>query len=217
MSSGEIHRPRRIVEGTSARQEAGPAALPRQADRFQRALLQGAGPARRTDASRPRPAPAEPAPPAVPVPAGPTPAGPQGPAHGAVEVRRSAPAVAVLFAPQAARDAAKQEAQPQGASEEAADEEPDGWEQALVQLIARLCASTDLDIQAWTVTLPMNPRVLPQTSLQLSFSPLRLALRFSTESSGALSLLSRHRESLAALLSQALPKGRLTDIDIDIT
>lgn len=93
-------------------------------------------------------------------------------------------------------------------------EDADAWAQQLVHAIVTLCERTDPAIEAWSVTLPMEPRMLPHTELHLSLSRHRIALRFQTLSPESLRLLSLHRASLPSWLRQSLSGDR--DIDIEI-
>jgi hypothetical protein len=98
---------------------------------------------------------------------------------------------------------------------DAADEpDDDGWQAELARWIAQLCNGADAGLEGWSVTLPMKARILPQTTLRLELSPHWLALRFHTGSARALSLLSRHRTSLEALLRESLKRELPIDIEI---
>ena len=67
----------------------------------------------------------------------------------------------------------------------------------------------------WTVTVPMDPQVLPDTELRLHLSPHWLSLRFTTQSQRAARLISLHRPRLLSQLEHManLPHG----IDIEVT
>ncbi|UXH78298.1 type III secretion HpaP family protein [Roseateles amylovorans] len=91
---------------------------------------------------------------------------------------------------------------------------PQGWDAALVDTISLLCRSSDPNFHSWTILVPLNPETLPHTELRLSFSPHRLQLRFSTQSTRSLALVSAHHEALRGLLRQALPDDRHIDIEI---
>lgn len=91
---------------------------------------------------------------------------------------------------------------------------PDGWDTALVDTISLLCRSSDPNFHSWTILVPLNPETLPHTELRLTFSPHRLQLRFSTQSTRSLALVSAHHDALRDLLRQALPDDRHIDIDI---
>jgi hypothetical protein len=89
------------------------------------------------------------------------------------------------------------------------------WEQSLAQLVHTLCSSSDPSITHWTIQVPLDPDALPETTLHLALSPRRLQLRFNTQSSWSLRLLSDRTKSLVQLLQQTLPD--LRDIDVELT
>ncbi len=91
---------------------------------------------------------------------------------------------------------------------------PQGWDAALVDTISLLCRGADPHFHSWTILVPLNPETLPHTELRLSFSPHRLQLRFSTQSTRSLALVSAHHDALRSLLRQALPDDRHIDIEI---
>lgn len=90
----------------------------------------------------------------------------------------------------------------------------DDWPERMASTIATLCARADPAIVNWTVTIPMDPVVLPETTLQLSLSPHWLALRFSTLSPQSHHLVCRYRPRLLEQLERLpqLPHG----IDIEV-
>jgi flagellar hook-length control protein FliK len=91
----------------------------------------------------------------------------------------------------------------------------DPWPQQMAQTIAALCARAEPSFVNWTVTLPMDPQVLPQTDLRLSLSQHWLSLRFITQSPQAHHLVCSHRHRLIEQLERLpqLPHG----IDIEVT
>ncbi len=113
-----------------------------------------------------------------------------------------------------------------GPAPEALDVPPDGdgldtppaaaddWPQRMAASIATLCARADPAIVNWTVTIPMDPAVLPDTTLQLSLSQHWLALRFSTQSPHSHHLVCQYRPRLLEQLERLpqLPHG----IDIEV-
>jgi len=211
MSDPQVRRPRRIIPTEAP--PAPSASQLRLAERFQRALQQG----RRHDAApavrRPRAAAAAASTAAASAEAAEQPAAEQrGPAPQALAAQAAAglsPAWQLEFMPPA-------EAEGDGGWDKAAPVlGREGWDEDLVHAIVTLCLRTDPSFEAWAVVVPMDPRVLPQTELHLSFSRHRMSLRFHTQSTQSVRLLSRHRPSLAAMLQQALPETR--EIDIDIT
>jgi len=90
----------------------------------------------------------------------------------------------------------------------------DDWPERMAASIATLCARADPAIVNWTVTIPMDPAVLPDTTLQLSLSQHWLALRFSTQSPQSHHLVCRYRPRLLEQLERLpqLPHG----IDIEV-
>ena len=90
----------------------------------------------------------------------------------------------------------------------------DAWPEQLADTIADLFRRADPAFVSWTVTVPMDPEVLPETELRLSLSPHWLSLRFAARSPEASHLLLRHRPRLQSLLERTpnLPHG----IDIEI-
>lgn len=89
-----------------------------------------------------------------------------------------------------------------------------GWDSALVETVALLCRSSDPAFHSWTVQVPLDPETLPHTELRLTFSPHHLQLRFLTQSTRSLHLVSSHLDALHALMRDALPDARHIDIDI---
>ncbi|OWQ47975.1 hypothetical protein CDL60_05120 [Roseateles noduli] len=91
---------------------------------------------------------------------------------------------------------------------------PEGWERELADTVATLCRSSEPAFHSWTIQVPVDAETLPHTELRLSFSPHQLALRFSTQSTRSLALISAHQSQLRALLVRALPGDRHIEIDI---
>jgi hypothetical protein len=91
----------------------------------------------------------------------------------------------------------------------------DPWPEQMAQTIAALCARAAPSFVNWTVTLPMDPLVLPETDLRLSLSQHWLSLRFITQSPHSHHLVSTHRHKLLEQLERLpqLPHG----IDIEVT
>lgn len=91
----------------------------------------------------------------------------------------------------------------------------DAWPEEMAKMIATLCARADPAFVTWTVTVPMDPQVLPDTELRLHLSPHWLSLRFTTQSQRAIRLISLHRPRLLSQLEHManLPHG----IDIEVT
>lgn len=96
-----------------------------------------------------------------------------------------------------------------------ADVAQDPWPEQMAQTIAALCARAAPSFVNWTVTLPMDPLVLPETDLRLSLSQHWLSLRFITQSAHSHHLVSTHRHKLLEQLEllPQLPHG----IDIEVT
>ncbi|MDA8522833.1 hypothetical protein M5C95_18870 [Acidovorax sp. NCPPB 4044] len=97
----------------------------------------------------------------------------------------------------------------------AAPEAPPAWLQDTVQRIAWLSAQADPAFQSWSVTVPMDPAVLPECELGLSLSPYAMSLRFRTGSSESARLISLHRDPLRAQLEALGPSPRGIDIDLE--
>lgn len=88
------------------------------------------------------------------------------------------------------------------------------WLQDMAQQVARLCTEGDPRFQCWSVTLPLDPAVLPDCELRLELSPGAMTLRFRTASPQSAALVCRHRDALRARL-EALPSSPPA-IDIDL-
>ena len=90
----------------------------------------------------------------------------------------------------------------------------DAWPDQMAKMIAGLCTRADPAFVTWTVTVPMDPQVLPDTELRLHLSPHWLSLRFATQSQRAAGLISLHRPRLQSQLEHManLPHG----IDIEV-
>ncbi len=91
---------------------------------------------------------------------------------------------------------------------------PEGWERELADTVATLCRSSEPNFHSWTIQVPVDAETLPHTELRLTFSPHQLTLRFSTQSTRSLALISAHQSQLRALLVRALPGDRHIEIDI---
>jgi len=91
----------------------------------------------------------------------------------------------------------------------------DDWTGSLAAMVASLCLQSDPAFESWSIVVPLDPRVLPETELRLSLSRHRLSVRFHTQSAHSLQLVFAHRSSLLRLIEQAMPSNR--DIDIDVT
>lgn len=228
MNDEEIRRIRRLVVA-DPQVPPPPPVDPRQAERFHRAL----GGARRTGApvdavtSR-EAAPATPS--APPAPSSPSIAkrkeSPREEARPAVDGHRPRPPVSAV------REIAAREAQEAEADEEAALPDPsvtappmpipnvawtplpEGWERELTETVSALCRSSEPNFHSWTIQIPVDAETLPHTELRLTFSPHHLLLRFSTQSTRSLALISTHQSQLRALLVRALPGDRHIEIDI---
>lgn len=89
------------------------------------------------------------------------------------------------------------------------------WLQDTVQRIAWLCSRADPAFQSWSVTVPMDPAVLPDSEVALSLSPYAMHLRFRTGSPESAHLISLHRDPLRAQLEALGPGQRGIDIDLE--
>jgi hypothetical protein len=85
----------------------------------------------------------------------------------------------------------------------------------MAQQIVQLCRRADPAFVTWTVTVPLDPDVLPDTELRIHLSEHWLSLRFASHSPRSTDLIFRHRSRLQLLLERTpnLPHG----IDIEVT
>jgi hypothetical protein len=244
MSRTESRRPIRVLSAdeiallrqqqNQAPRSAAQLAALQSADRFRRTL---AGPSRRAEAAAPaaspRPAPPTSAPPtsllpssAQPHPAQPAKAGAGLALHAVVQelpANDEPAATEPLLAADTQWLALAAHQLPDGEAGTAAltdglavPELPrDPWPEQMAHTIAGLCARAEPAFVNWTVTLPMDPQVLPETDLRLSLSQHWLSLRFITQSPRSHHLVCRYRQSLLAELERLpnLPHG----IDIEVT
>jgi hypothetical protein len=88
------------------------------------------------------------------------------------------------------------------------------WLHDMVEQVAVLCAQGDPRFQHWSLMLPLDPAVLPDSELRLGLSPGAMTLRFRTGSPQATALVCRYRDELHGRLA-ALPSSPL-EIDIDL-
>ncbi|MFD2301049.1 type III secretion HpaP family protein [Paracidovorax citrulli] len=119
-------------------------------------------------------------------------------------------------------DASRQRGQDSGAGPSAASAparpaaaDAPAWLQDTVQRIAWLCAQADPAFQSWSVTVPMDPAVLPESEVALTLSPYAMSLRFRTRSCESARLISLHRDPLRAQLEALGPGQRGIDIDLE--
>ncbi|KQV99317.1 hypothetical protein ASC87_21260 [Rhizobacter sp. Root1221] len=89
------------------------------------------------------------------------------------------------------------------------------WLLEAARQVEWLCARADPAFQTWSVTVPMDPKVLPDSELALSLSPYAMTLRFRTVSEHSATLISRHRSQLQALLEQLPSMPHNIDIDLE--
>jgi hypothetical protein len=235
MSRTESRRPLRVLSAEEIAQlqqqqqqaprNAAQLAAAQSADRFRRTL---AGPARRAEptalaspSSAPAPGPAPASAPAMPA------AAPQLLPRLVEEAQACDDEPAPVEPPAAAaiephQLAAAQEPPDDGPSAgmdtdglAAASLAQDPWPQEMAETIANLCARAAPSFVNWTVTLPMDPLVLPETDLRLSLSQHWLSLRFITQSPQSHHLVCRYRQGLLEQLERLpnLPHG----IDIEVT
>ena len=81
--------------------------------------------------------------------------------------------------------------------------------------IARFCKTAGTsDDMPWSVTLPMNPSVVPDTLLHLQLSPSSLAIRFETSSARSAHLISNNADALRVRLNETF--DRRLDITISV-
>lgn len=89
------------------------------------------------------------------------------------------------------------------------------WVGALADLIAETCASSDETFSHWSVIVPLDQNTLPETILRIDFSPSRLLLRFCTQSTHSLNLISLCSIRLIQLITDRLPDFR--NIEVELT
>jgi Type III secretion protein (HpaP) len=89
------------------------------------------------------------------------------------------------------------------------------WVISLADLVSHTCRQADQAFSHWSVVIPIDPAVLPDTTLRLDLSPSRLMLRFCTQSTHSLSLISKHNSNLVSLLMNSI--SGIENIEIDIT
>ncbi|WOI44531.1 type III secretion HpaP family protein [Acidovorax sp. BLS4] len=102
-----------------------------------------------------------------------------------------------------------------GATGTATDAEPPQWLRDTAQTITDLCLRADPAFQSWAVTVPMDPKVLPECELALGLSSYAMTLRFRTMSSESRHLISKHRDQLHGLLARLGTAHRSIDIDLE--
>jgi len=227
MSRTDARRPIRFLTVSELAQQAPQShsdnhvAMAQSADRFRRTL---GAPLRRgtTAAAAPRETSAGSASPTNPAQGGRAPDTPQRagtlPARSLKDteaVLRAAPlqAASPAFSTEERPDRAVDDAEPLGADAAITTAE-DAWPDQMAKMIAALCNRADPAFVTWTVTVPMDPQVLPDTELRLSLSPHWLSLRFATQSVRATRLICLHRPRLLSQLEHManLPHG----IDIEV-
>lgn len=89
------------------------------------------------------------------------------------------------------------------------------WVVELADLVSHTCGQSDKSFSHWSIVIPIDPAVLPDTTLRLDLSPSRLLLRFCTQSTHSLNLISKHNTSLISLLVHSV--SEIQNIEIDIT
>lgn len=87
--------------------------------------------------------------------------------------------------------------------------------QQLVDRIATLCRRAGAAMVNWTVTLTLDPQVMPDTVLRIKASQGWMRLRFSTQSAAVVALISSHLPRLQQLLEEALDMKHQLDIDFE--
>ena len=91
---------------------------------------------------------------------------------------------------------------------------PEDWDVDLANRITALCQRAAPSFHAWSVTVPLDAAVLPDTELHLALSRERLGLRFQTLSPYSMALIERHQHRLVALLQRTLPGSREIDVEL---
>lgn len=98
----------------------------------------------------------------------------------------------------------------------ATDAQPPKWLVDTAQTITDLCRRADPAFQSLSVTVPMDPRVLPDCELALGLSSYAMTLRFHTFSPESRRLISLHRDQLQGLLARmSTAPQRSIDIDLE--
>ncbi len=87
--------------------------------------------------------------------------------------------------------------------------------QQLVDRITLLCRRAGAGMVNWTVTLALDPQVMPDTVLRIKASQGWMRLRFSTQSAPVVALISAHLPRLQQLLEDALDMKHQLDIDFE--
>lgn len=91
---------------------------------------------------------------------------------------------------------------------------PEDWDLDLAHRVIQLCKRASPSFHSWSVTVPLDPTVLPDTELAMALSPSRLLLRFKTQSAYSMALIRRHEPRLVAMLTQALPPSREIEVEL---
>ncbi|HEU4459592.1 MAG TPA: type III secretion HpaP family protein [Methylibium sp.] len=99
-------------------------------------------------------------------------------------------------------------------SDDAQGDEPDDWTRAMVGVLASLHHRASPTAEGWTVTLPADPVVLPDSCLRIEVSPHWMSLRFATHSPESHRLLSTHAQDLVRSLQKELGDRRQIDLEI---
>lgn len=89
------------------------------------------------------------------------------------------------------------------------------WVKDLADLVSQTCSHADKAFSQWSVVIPLDPAVLPDTTLRLDLSPSRLLLRFCTQSTHSQSVISYNIKYLIALLQGST--SPIQNIEVDIT
>lgn len=91
---------------------------------------------------------------------------------------------------------------------------PEDWDLDLALRVIQLCKRASPSFHAWSVTVPLDPTVLPDTELAMALTPSRLALRFKTHAAYSMALIKRHEPRLVSLLARGLPASREIDVEV---
>ncbi|MEK8029340.1 type III secretion HpaP family protein [Ideonella sp. DXS29W] len=106
---------------------------------------------------------------------------------------------------------------PTGASDDHPDEADEATEafERLAERLTPLCRRTGHSPDSWSVVLPLDPEVLPESELRIHASRDWLRLRFTTQSGASLHLISKHMDALGRRLTETLGPHRHIDVDIE--
>jgi hypothetical protein len=86
---------------------------------------------------------------------------------------------------------------------------------ALGRTVCEVYDHADGAFENWTVLVPVDPEVLPETELRMTLTPHRLSLRFNIQSSLSHALVLQNQPRLQRMLQRVFTPQR--DVDIELT